>query len=184
MPKNISPSNMKRMFPFAFYDELNEQLKSHVIYNPAFLLDRKLKMSRMKREEIYNATRDNDHIKTLSKYNIIEIEPFGEVLVLDLCCEAKDVDTIIQDSEKRTQIPISILVCQLYDSAGLPVFANDVSHETIAQIPEVLWDDPNLMLAIVSFSNGKNNITGEAQAGIIKIPAHVEDKFFEPVNQE
>lgn len=179
MPKAIGKEHMERMFPFEFFDELSEQLKEYVFHNPAFLLRDKMKLTDEKRREVYQATRDNEAMDNFFKQNIIEVEPFGEVLVLELCCAKKDVDTIIQNEIERSQIPISILVCQLYDSSGLPVFATDVTEETIAKIPEVLWDDPNLMLSIVSFSNDNNT---EAQAGIIKIPKHVEHKFFEPVN--
>lgn len=184
MPKAIGKEHMKRMFPFEFFDELSKELKGYVFHNPAFLLRDKMKLTEEKCREVYQTTRDNEAMDSFFRQNIIEVEPFGEVLVLELCCAEKDVDTIIQNEIKRSQIPISMLVCQLYDSSGLPVFATDVTEETIAKIPEVLWDDPNLMLSIVSFANDNNTVTGEAQAGIIKIPKHVESKFFEPIKKE
>lgn len=176
MPKSIATRHMNRMFPFAFFDELSERLKDYTFYNPAFVLHKKMTLPKEKRKELYNAIRKQDIMQKMNEMNLIEVEPFGEVLTLELCFPTDKIDTVMYDNTNRSQMPLSILVAQLYDSSDQPVFSKDVTEETIERIPEVLWDDPNLMLAIVSFSNEDG--TG-AQIGVIKIPERMEAKFFE-----
>lgn len=183
MPKYIKKKHTQRMFPFEFFDELSEQLKDYVIYNPVFLARRKRDIPKDVQKHMYKVSRNNEIIETLHQSNIIEVEPFGEVLILELCCSVEDVDTIIYDKEERSQSPLYFLICQLYDSARLPVFSKDVTEETIEKIPEVLWDDPNLMLGIVSFSSD-DGIIGEGKVGILKIPQDIEQKLFEPITAD
>lgn len=185
MPHSITTNHMNRIFPFEFFYELSEKIKNeYILNNPAFLPKNKLELTKEKQKEIWDKSRNEELIKTLHGQNILELDPFGEVLLLDLCCGVKDVSTLIGDSTesddnkaKKSQVPLSILICQLYDNNNLPIFAKDVQEKTISQIPEVLYDDPNLMISVISFDNEN----GEAQTGIISIPKEIEKKIFEDV---
>ena len=175
MPKNIKLEHVNRMFPFEFYNELSENLKEFVLLNPAFLLRDQMKISEEARKNLFQHARDNAPTQALTQNNIIEVEPFGELLTLEVCCPIDKKGAVIHDKEKRGQIPMCFIVAQLYDSSGAPVFAADVSEESIEQIPEVLWDDPNLMLGVVSFTEQ------DARVGAIRIPKRIEEKLFESV---
>lgn len=175
MPQNIEPKHVSRMFPFEFYDELSENLNDYVLANPAFMLRDQLNMDTAKRKQLYESSQSNDAVATLRQNNIIDVEPFGEMLTLDICYSKKHVQILLNEPDKRSQLPLSILVAQLYDSSNQPVFAHDVSDDTIARIPEVLWDDPNLLLAIIIFGES------ETQVGVLKIPERIEEKLFETV---
>lgn len=175
MPKSIQTKHIKRMFPFDFYNELSEHLTDYVLHNPAFLLQDKIDVTKAKKEELFHNAREGNLLNTLNQNNLISVEPFGEVLTLEPCCKKEHVDMMIHSKEKRSKVPLSILVVQLYDSNNKPVFATDVTEDTIQQIPEVLWDDPNLLLAIISFDQQ------DSQVGVIRIPKQIERKLFEEV---
>jgi len=177
MTKNIPTQDITRMFPFAFYDEISERLNGYVLQNPAFMLRDQLPAD--KREQLFIDTQDIVINQQLRDYNIVSIEPFGEVLLLELCCSTEHAQLILngRDAAARSQIPLSILIVQLYDSSDAPVFAADVTQDTIAKIPEVLWDDPNLFIGIITFTEA------ESQVGIIRIPERIEAKLFESLDQ-
>lgn len=178
MPETIKSEHMNRMFPFEFYDELNEQLASYTLSNPAFLLHKKKELPTEKRREVFAHTRTEEVLERLNQHNILEAEPFGELLHLELCTKNEYVDQMLGNQTERSQVPLSILVGQLYDSSGAPVFSKDVTEETVAKIPEVLWDDPNLLLGIIEYGETETTV------GIIRMPASVEARLFEPIDSK
>lgn len=178
MPKHIDAAHVNRMFPFEFYDELSEQLKAFTLLNPAFILRDRIDVTTEQRKALFEQSRKNKPMDLLNENNLLQVEPFGELLALEVCCPAKDKADILRGNDKRSQLPLSIIVAQLYDSSGAPVFATDVDERSIAQIPEVLWDEPNLLLGIVSFTET------EPQVAVLKIPEHVEKQILEPVQDD
>lgn len=175
MPKSIKAEHVTRMFPFEFYNELSEHLKAFTLLNPAFILKDELNTTTEQRKALFEQARKNKPMDTLTQNNLIQVEPFGELLTLDVCCPAEDKETVLKERDKRDQLPLSIIVTQLYDSSDAPVFAKDVAEETIQQIPEVLWDDPNLFLGVLSFTQE------EPRVAIIKIPKRIEKQVFESI---
>lgn len=178
MPNHIQAEHVNRMFPFEFYEELSEHLNAFTLLNPAFFLRKKLDTTPDQRKVLFDQSRDNEPVIALNQNNLIQVEPFGELLTLEMCCAAEEQDVILKEPKKRSQMPISIIVAQLYDSTGAPVFASDVANESIEKIPEVLWDDPNLFLGVVSFTEE------EPRVAVIKIPDHIEKRLFESVQDE
>ncbi|MCR6108575.1 hypothetical protein HXA34_20005 [Salipaludibacillus agaradhaerens] len=175
MPANIKTEHVNRMFPFEFYDELSENLKGFTLLNPAFILRDQLKGNAEKHKELFEQSRANNAMTTLNQNNLMQVEPFGDLLMLDVCCPSDDIDTILNQRDKRSQSPLSIFVAQLYDSTGAPVFSKDVTEESIKRIPEVLWDDPNLFLGVVMFTEK------EPRVAVIKIPKRIEGQLFENI---
>lgn len=173
MPKYINTDHMKRMFPFKFFDELNSQLKDYIIDNPAFIIHHDEPITDESRELIYNKEVQNDLVDILNQNNIMPVEPFGEVLILGNVIPISDVDKIIKNDKNKSQIPISILIVQLYDSSEKPVFATEVLGNTIEIIPEVLWDDPNLLISIITLGQD------EPTTAIVKIPDYIENIILE-----
>ncbi|WP_145142153.1 hypothetical protein [Paenibacillus sp. Y412MC10] len=166
MPKNISTEHIDRMFPFEFYDELTPQLAGYIITNPAFFTHDHIQINENKKREIF--AKHREEAGKLNQMNILSVEPIGELLMLDACYTIDQKEAILKGGLQRSQVPISILTVQLYDSSNQPVFASDVTEETIARIPEVLWDEPNLLIAIVSLTEDGPNV------GILKAPPHIE----------
>lgn len=176
MPETIKSEHMNRMFPFEFYDELNEALAGYTLTNPAFLLHKKQALPVETRRKLFAQSRTEEVLIRLNQNNILEAEPFGELLHLELCTKDEYVDQMLATQTKRSQVPLSILVGQLYDSSGAPVFSKDVTDESIQQIPEILWDDPNLLLGIVEYGETETTV------GVIRMPKSIEAKMFEPVD--
>ncbi|MGC6586140.1 hypothetical protein ACPV3A_14380 [Paenibacillus sp. Dod16] len=166
MPKNINTDHIERMFPFEFYEELIPQLAGYTIMNPAFFSPDHIQIDENKKRGLFDKHRKE--MEKLNQLNILSVEPIGELLILDICYTNDQSEAILKGGLLRSQVPISILSVQLYDSSGQPVFASDVSEESIANIPEVLWDDPNLLIAIVSLSEEGPKI------GILKAPPQIE----------
>ncbi|WP_078598654.1 hypothetical protein [Evansella clarkii] len=175
MPEFIKTEHVNRMFPFEFYNELSENLKAFTLLNPAFILRDHLDVTTEQCKALFEQSRKNKPMDTLNQNNLIQVEPFGELLTLDMCCPSEDKNTVLRERDKRSQLPLSIVVAQLYDSSGFPVFSKDVTEESIKNIPEVLWDDPNLFLGVVSFTEE------EPRVAVIKIPKRIESQLFESV---
>lgn len=175
MPKHIKAAHVSRMFPFEFYNELSEQLTTFTLLNPAFILRDQLNGATEQRKKLFEQSRKNDAMTMLNQNNLLQVEPFGELLALEVCCPSEEKDSILQGRNNRSQSPLSIIVAQLYDSSGAPVFATDVAESSIAQIPEVLWDDPNLLLGVVSFNQEGPRVA------VIKIPERIEKQILEPI---
>ncbi|MGX1195826.1 hypothetical protein [Metabacillus sp. SLBN-84] len=175
MPEHIKAEHVKRMFPFEFYEELSEQLNDYALLNPAFILQGAIQTTTKQRKDLFEESRKNAAVSTLHHNNLIQVEPFGELLTLEVCCPTKDRKIVLREPDKRMQMPMSIIVTQLYDSSGTPVFASDVDESSIGQIPEVLWDDPNLLLGVVSFTEE------EPRVAVLKIPARIEEQLFESI---
>ena len=183
MPKYIPNKDKHRMFPFEFYDEISERLSEFVFINPAFMVDLPVD----ERKKIYQDTLERVNEAgtpqpSTDNSNIIYVEPVGEVLLLDLMQERELIKDHIANNESWSHLPLTALVAQLYDSSGLPIFSEDVTQETIAQIPEVLWDDPNLLLGILQMgSNQPDGTVSETSFGILTIPYNIYLKLFEDV---
>lgn len=175
MPNPIKKEHMDRMFPFAFFDEFSERFNQtdYVLTTPAFMAHHLKPMDRESRKQLFETShmRAGDVTPT---HNVLEVDQFGEVLLLDMCYRKSDIPNFL-DKTKRSQAPLALLVCQLFDSSDQPVFAKDVTESTIARIPEVLHDDPNLFIGVIDFSGGETHIA------VLQIPERIEQKMFEPV---
>lgn len=174
MPKSISLEHINRMFPFQFYEELTSVVKEYIFLNPAIMAKEiNPNIKRKEQEKLFNESRKNEQSKIMAKNNILMVEPIGKVLTLDLCYSKKEHEKRNSKENKLNQTPLSLMIVQLYDSTDQPIFAEDVSDETIGKIPEVLWDDPNLFIGIVTFDQDG------AKLAVLKIPKRIEDKIVE-----
>ena len=159
MPKSLTTPTMNRLFPFEFYWELSRKLKDYAFHNPALLLPENTTVTLDKQKEMYHASRESALIDTLNQQNILTVEPFGEVVLLDLCSPV----SVFQQTSSKTEkslTPLSFMIAQLYDSTDQPV----------------LWDDPNLLLAVLTF-----DATEGGNVAVIKIPERIEHRIIEPV---
>lgn len=181
MPANIKTQYMSKMFPFRFFDELSEKMTDFIIQNPVFILGDRIRGTEKQREQYYHQSRKPDVINTMNAQNIIEVEPFGEVLILDVCIKKDDLPILENEPKKAKLLPLSMLVVQYYDSADMPVFSKDVTEDTIKAIPEILWDDPRLMIAVVTIGRTHEQ---DSNVAVIKIPDTIENKILEPIEED
>lgn len=180
MPESIKKEHLDRMFPFEFYDELTDNLLNLTVNNPAFINKTLGKKDTVEeRRKLYHEHLDevSELMNEITKMNIVEVEPFGEVLLLNSVSSNDATFNRAMSDTERSQEPLIFLFVQLFDSADLPVFAKDVSDETIENIPEVLHDDPNLLIGVVTLRDD------ETVAGVLAIPDRIKNKMLEPVDK-
>lgn len=181
MLKYIPNRHVKRMFPYEFYDELYGVLHGYTPENPVFLLrgtelEDKLDDDRVKQ---FNEVRDvmlgakNDAGVSIEEYNIYELDQ-GEFLILDTYIKRDDVKDFIN----QKSIDRYALLVQLFDKNQKPILSKEQNISVIREIPEVLWDDPNLAILIMKISSANSTEQEETiDLGVIKAPQFYIDKL-------
>ena len=189
MLKYIPNRHIKRMFPYAFFDELYEPLKGYTPDNPVFLIrgsELDKKMSDEDRIKEFEAHRDialkqkNPEGQSLEEFNIYKLDQ-GEFLVLDTYIKRDDIQKLINSE------PINryILMVQLFDKNEQPIFSTEQNISLIREIPEVLWDDPNLAILIMKVVSAESDELEETiDIGIIKAPQFYIDNLITDPNVE
>ena len=179
MPKFIPNRHIKRMFPYAFYDELYNVMPELIPENPVFLLrdtehESKLDDDIIKQfNEFRHAILNN---KTLEENNIYTLDQ-GEFLILDTYIRKSDRQKAID----KQHVAKFIIMVQLYDSSEQPVFSESVSIKSIRQIPEILWDDPNLaIVAMQVLPDDEDSMEMPSEIGIFKAPPFIIEKYIQP----
>lgn len=178
----IPNRHIKRMFPYQFYNELYEVLKGYTPENVVFLLrgtELEDKLDNDNLEKQFEEVRDtmfsakNDTGVKVEEYNLYELDQ-GEFLILDTYIKREDVkDFINQKSVDRYA-----LLVQLFDKDEKPVFSKEQNISLIRQIPEVLWDDPNLAILIMKISSAnQTELEDTIDLGVIKAPQFYIDKL-------
>ena len=181
MVKYIPNRHVKRMFPYEFFDELYSALQDYTPENAVFMLrgtehehkldeDIKTQFETIRQEMIGHKVLEENNLYTLDQ---------GEFLIVDTYIERDDVENFINNK------PIAryILLAQLFDNQEKPIFSKDTRLKTLREIPEVLWDDPNLALVLMQFNPGDTDtIEAVSHLGIIKGPDYFIRKLLtEPV---
>lgn len=171
MPNYIPNKHVKRMFPYAFFDELYGVLENYTPENAVFMLrntEHENKLNKNKEKQFEDIREQMIGIKVLEENNLYKLDQ-GEFLIVDTYVERKDIDKFI----KNEPIARYILLAQFFDKDQKPVFAKDRDITTIEQIPEILWDDPNLALVLMQFNPGNTDSVEETSTlGVIKGPNH------------
>ena len=176
MPKSIPGEHVERMFPFDFFEELSEQMKEYRFLNAAFAIHERNPIDIKSKKHLFEQVRREKPITALYGVNIMPVEPFGDVLLLDLCMATDELNTIFSaDKTAYSQSPITIMIVQLYDRKKKPIFTTTQDESIIATIPEVLWDDPNLMISMLIFEEDG------AKVAILKAPNEIIEEWTEPV---
>lgn len=176
----IKNKDVKRMFPYKFFDEFYDVLKDYTPENAVFLLRGTPHEAKLDKdlEKQFNTIRNTmiDH-KQLEENNIYTLDQ-GSFLIIDTFIERKDV----QKSIDNKPIARYLLLGQLFGPEHRPLFSKQTSDQTISKIPEVLWDDPNLALVLMQFnpSGDSENIEETSNLGIVKGPDHFINKMLAP----
>lgn len=177
MMKYIPNRHIKRMFPYAFYDELYEILNEYTPENVVFLLrdtehEKKLNKDKIKQfNEVRNQMLGS---KEIEENNIFQLDQ-GEFLIIDNYIKKSDVTSYIN----KQPINRYVLLGQLFDKNEEPIFSKDGDLSIVRNIPEILWDDPNLALILmkVSSKDTSDELEEMVDLGIIKGPQHFINRF-------
>ena len=175
MPISIPLRHIDRMFPYEFYNEIYEALDDYVPLLDTFTL-KTINGSVPNEKELYAKEREKlrPTFKQLSNNNVIHITSELQVLII--------MPVIAKVLVHYQQAPLeqAYMFVQYYDKAQQPVFTQEQNIQLIRQIPEILWDDPNLLIGIYD-----PNQSGEGEVSIYKAPEfalkelHKKDKLYD-----
>lgn len=169
MPISIPLRHINRMFPYEFYSELYEALDDYVPLLDTFTL-KTINGSVPNEKELYEKEREElkPMFKDLSNNNIIHLAPSLQVL-LNMPVIA---NVFIQDD--LLPLEQAYMFVQYYDNNQQPIFTQEQNIELIRQIPEILWDDPNLLIGIYD-----PNLDAEDQVWLFKAPDFVIQQLYD-----
>lgn len=169
MPISIPLRHIDRMFPYEFYAELYEEIDLYVPFLETFAL-KTINGSIPNEKELYEKEREElkPMFKDLSSNNIIHLAPSLQVL-LNMPVIA---NVFIQDD--LLPLEQAYMFVQYYDNNQQPIFTQEQNIELIRQIPEILWDDPNLLIGIYD-----PNLDAEDQVWLFKAPNFVIQQLYD-----
>lgn len=169
MPISIPLRHIDRMFPYEFYAELYEEIDLYVPFLETFAL-KTINGSIPNEKELYEKEREElkPMFKDLSSNNIIHLAPSLQVL-LNMPVIA---NVFIQDD--LLPLEQAYMFVQYYDNNQQPIFTQEQNIELIRQIPEILWDDPNLLIGIYD-----PNLDAEDQVWLFKTPDFVIQQLYD-----
>lgn len=180
--KFIPKRHIYRMFPYEFFKELNEAWDQWVPFQPIFTLpytdlrkhvDSLTEVEKKEHFDEYRKTNDAFDKINLIELDITYIVPLFQYIQKDII--DKKTGTSLDPNQS------DYLAVQYFDSSQQPVFAPDVKIESIRQIPEILYDDPNLLICIVTAKIDQSEPT---QLAILKAPDFLTEKITEPLDKE
>lgn len=172
MPISIPLRHIDRMFPYEFYAELYEALDDYVPLLDTFTL-KTINGSVPNEKELYKKERMElkPTFKQLSNNNVIHITSELQALII--------MPVIAKILVHYQQAPLeqAYMFVQYYDKLQQPIFTQEQDIQLIRQIPEILWDDPNLLIGIYD-----PNQSDEGEVLIFKAPDFVLQELKEKDN--
>lgn len=168
MPLYIPQRHLDRIFPFEFYNEFTEAQSEYIPLSFAFLA--KAGGSNANLKDLY--IKDQDMMKThnhqLVKNNIIKTDFLTDLLLLKPLVSKSN----IINGQVSTENTLNLgLVVQYFDIHQQPIFTQEMPIEAIRQIPELLWDDPNMFLGVLNFET--------KEIAYLKGPDFLEEKYLD-----
>lgn len=169
MPISIPLRHIDRMFPYEFYAELYEEIDLYVPFLETFAL-KTINGSIPNEKELYEKEREElkPMFKDLSSNNIIHLAPNLQVLL------NMPVITNVFIQDDLLPLEQAYMFVQYYDNNQQPIFTQEQNIELIRQIPEILWDDPNLLIGIYD-----PNLDAEDQVWLFKAPDFVIQQLYD-----
>lgn len=143
-PTRVPFDIIERLFPFSFFEEVHALMNERIanatpdtrtiepefrLANPIWLLFER----KAARADMFARQRDArraDIEPALFLNQIVSVEPFGDLLILELCIRSDATDDF-KDPLKRSQLPLAFLAVQYYDADGAPY----LTHDRLATLP-------------------------------------------------
>lgn len=140
MPISIPSRHINRMFPYEFYSELFEQFNEYVPNLDTFIIKLAIPDIPNEKERYLNEISHKNTKELLKEMRkVINIGLAFPVYFL-MPCASKE--SIIQSKPNNSWIFIQ------YFHNTTPMFTQEQSLELFREFPEILWDDPNLLIGI------------------------------------
>ena len=169
MPISIPLRHIDRMFPYEFYAELYEEIDLYVPFLETFVL-KTINGSVPNEKKLYEKEREElrPMFKDLSNNNIIHLTSDLQVLL--------NMPVIASVFAQDDLLPLeqAYMFVQYYDKEQQPLFTQEQNIGLIRQIPEILWDDPNLLIGIYD-----PNLDPEDQVLLFKTPDFVIKQLYD-----
>lgn len=169
MPISIPLRHIDRMFPYEFYAELYKEIDLYVPFLETFAL-KTINGSIPNEKELYEKEREElkPMFKDLSNNNIIHLTADLQVLL--------NMPVIASVFAQDDLLPLeqAYMFVQYYDKEQQPLFTQEQNIGLIRQIPEILWDDPNLLIGIYD-----PNLDPEDQVLLFKAPDFVIEQLYD-----
>lgn len=180
--KFVPLRHVYRMFPYEFFKELNEAWDEWIPFQPMFtipytdLKDNLNNWTEEQKKENFDEYRLNH--KPYDHANIIEID-FTYIMPLMPYIKKDLIDKKTAGSKDPNQL--DFLVVQYFDSSQQPIFAPTVTTASVREIPEILYDDPNLLIGVVTT---KIDQPESFEIAVLKAPSFIMDKMTEPIERD
>ena len=156
MPKYIPKKEVFRLFPYAFYEQLDQQLVDLVSTNIAFLTrDTKYEKKVSKNPKAQFDKHRNKTYGQILERNNLHTFPQGTFLVLDTFVKREDNEKAI----KGRPVPRQMLLAQRIAADGTPVFHKDTPTSDVTDLNPAQLSDERLILAFME--TVKDNATKE-----------------------
>lgn len=184
----LATQELQRIFPLEFYlESLNAKLE-YLPVKPAVIM-----YEMINKQEPGLAKASMDQIKTQNQLDLraqIDTLVSSTIAQPPLVMDALDGKLPLlnlipvynrkkfdQDSEGVSkEQPTGLLMVQYFKEDQTPLFTNEISYKELRDVPELLYDDPNLLIAILQIDT--------MEIGLIKAPEYVIGKLSESVDQD
>lgn len=180
MPNSIPDRHIKRIFPFAFFNELIDAGFDYYPFSQAFIAKAIGSTNIKELETIYKAELENKAVKNarkaVARANVTQAgDVFNEPLLLIASIFSKEELATLHLGQPEL-VNQHILAVQYYDTNHKPIFTKEMPIEVIRQIPELLWDDPNMLIVRLDLNSASSE---EGQAAVLKMPKFLENTYLE-----
>ena len=160
MPISIPSRHINRIFPYEFYKELFEQFDEYIPNLDTFIV--KLAIPDVPNEkERYLEEISHKNTKNLLK-EMRKVVDIGLDFPVYFLMPYTSKESVIQSKPNNSWLFVQ------YFYKTIPLFTKEQSLETLREFPEILLDDPNLLIGI--YDSSKNPTQA---VSIIKAPHEV-----------
>ena len=160
MPLSIPSRHINRIFPYEFYKELFEQFDEYIPNLDTFIV--KLAIPDIPNEkERYLEEISYKNTKHLLK-EMRKVTDIGLDFPVYFLMPYTSKESIIQSKPNNSWLFVQ------YFYKTIPLFTQEQSLELLREFPEILWDNPNLLIGIYDSSKNPSQAVS-----IIKAPYEV-----------
>lgn len=174
----ISFGALERLFPYEVLakthelmmhritEHADEDITEYRFANPIWLFDHDEK-ERQKLFAKFRKSVARGQAFFPQMHHIIEVEPFGDVLILDLAFDASQYETFL-DAKRRVGVPLAFIGAQYYAEDGTPQLRSGMTATDFAQVER---DEDRLVLVAIEFTE-QHPVTS-----VIKTPPDMLDRW-------
>ncbi len=190
MVKYVPNRQVKRIFPYDFYNDLYTNLTQFVAENKHFLyrdtnLDQLVDRNTPEVQfENFRKLMYEPSIGEISmeEHNLYKVDQ-GEFLILDQFISREDRLTFIKEED---DVDRYVILVQLYDDDHKPLLSKDRSLRELREIESATIHDDNLAILVMQTLSAEtpDELDEKLHLGVIKAPPHLIEKLLTSDNVE